>query len=124
MIKNIKYLLILIISAILILSTNVFAINLNLQDEEDSSNTTSNSSATNTNRTSNTTNSTNTTNSNTSLTDDLLYDTENDEEPAATVSNIKSSSSTDMSFILNVFIIVIGILLILLAIAILIRLKK
>ena len=49
--------------------------------------------------------------------------TSNTSSPAATISNV-SSSNGDASFVLNIFIIVIGILLILLAIAILIKLKR
>ena len=107
-----------------------FAIDLNLPDEEESSNTTNSSNVSsnsnNSRNTSNTSSNTNTSSSDDEYEENISNDsssTSNTSSPAATISNV-SSSNGDASFVLNIFIIVIGILLILLAIAILIKLKR
>ena len=128
--KITKTILIILISILFIFTTKCFAIDLNLPDEEESSNTTNSSNVSsnsnNSRNTSNTSSNTNTSSSDDEYEENISNDsssTSNTSSPAATISNV-SSSNGDASFVLNICMIVIGILLILLASAILIKLKR
>lgn len=135
MLKNTKLSRIIILSIILILLIGInccHAVDLNLTDMDDLTNTNITNDANNTsvdNETSNTTANdedtyNNTNSSNTSY--NTSNSTSNTPAPSTTVSNLNSlpESNLGLSTILNILLIVIGVLLILLAIAILIRLKK
>ena len=124
--KNVKLFIVLLIVFVLFLGiTSCYAVDLDLSTELENdllsnvtNSNTNNSSSSNTNKnntlTDNSTNGgyTNTNSSSTNLT------------PSATITNSMPESDLGLTNILNIFLIVIGVLLILLAIAILIRLKK
>ncbi len=147
--KKLKILLILLISFVLVsFSTSTYAVNMDLTDDEGSTSNeeTSNTSNTaNTANTGNTASSENTSNISTNEASNSSNNTTNsvDSENTNTTSNTsstgnktttppitqtvagsQSSGELQISDILNILLIVIGVLLILLGIAILIRLKK
>ena len=141
--KKLKILLILLISFVLVsFSTSTYAVNMDLTDDEGS---TSNEETSNTSNTANTASSENTSNTSTNEASNSSNNTTNsiDSENTNTTSNTsstgnktttppvtqtvagsQSSGELQISDILNILLIVIGVLLILLGIAILIRLKK
>lgn len=141
--KKLKILLILLISFVLVsFSTSTYAVNMDLTDDEGS---TSNEETSNTANTGNTASSENTSNISTNEASNSSNNTTNsvDSENTNTTSNTsstgnktttppitqtvagsQSSGELQISDILNILLIVIGVLLILLGIAILIRLKK
>ena len=141
--KKLKILLILLISFVLVsFSTSTYAVNMDLTDDEGS---TSNEETSNTANTGNTASSENTSNTSTNEASNSSNNTTNsiDSENTNTTSNTsstgnktttppvtqtvagsQSSGELQVSDILNILLIVIGVLLILLGIAILIRLKK
>lgn len=141
--KKLKILLILLISFVLVsFSASTYAVNMDLTDDEGS---TSNEETSNTANTGNTVSSENTSNTSTNETSNSSNDTTNsvDSENTNTTSNTsstgnktttppvtqtvagsQSSGELQISDFLNIFLIIIGILLLLLGIAILIRLKK
>jgi len=140
--KKLKILLILLISFVLVsFSTSTYAVNMDLTDDEGS---TSNEETSNTANTGNTASSENTSNTSTNEASNSSNNTTNsiDSENTNTTSNTsstgnkttppvtqtvagsQSSGELQISDILNILLIVIGVLLILLGIAILIRLKK
>ncbi|MBO6233609.1 MAG: hypothetical protein J6N78_06135 [Clostridia bacterium] len=128
--KIIKSILILLFAMFITFGGQVLAVDLDSEENETSnvSNSASNQTSENETSTNSTSKNTSKNTTNTS-TNSYSYDDDTigalDSEPATTkVSNINSDSGNNMSLILNVFIIVIGILLILLAIDILIKLKK
>lgn len=112
--KNLKIFIISLISFFIIFTINnsSAAVNLNLNDNESNSSSTSNRTTNSTYNNDDEDNNTSTNTSNTSS-----------NTPSAKVSSV-AESNLGMSNILNILLIVIGTLLILLAIAILIRLKK
>ena len=124
--KNVKLFIVLLIVFVLFLGiTSCYAVDLDLSTELENgllsnvtNSNTNNSSSSNTNKnntlTDNSTNGgyTNTNSSSTNLT------------PSATITNSMPESDLGLTNILNIFLIVIGVLLILLAIAILIKLKR
>ena len=138
--KTKKLIFILTIMAIVFGCNLCYAVDLNMTDDltDFSQNTSTNNIMTNTNMNSNTTNTNknydlNTTNSNitsnesnTNNFSSSIPDTALSGPSSTTVSDVNSKSSTGLEFttILNIMLIVIGTLLVLLAIAILIRLKK
>ena len=141
--KKLKILLTLLISFVLVsFSVSTYAVNMDLTDDEGSSNSeetsnttkTSNSdssentSNTSTNEASNssnsTTNSIDSENTNTTSNTSLTGNKTTPPPVTQTVAGSQSSGELQISDILNILLIVIGILLILLGIAILIRLKK
>ena len=141
--KKLKILLVLLISFVLVsFSTSTYAVNMDLTDDEGS---TSNEETSNTANTGNTASSENTSNTSTNEASNSSNNTTNsiDSENTNTTSNTsstgnktttppvtqtvagsQSSGELQISDILNILLIVIGVLLILLGIAILIRLKK
>lgn len=115
--KTLKNVLIFLLFLIILFNCNfVKAVDLNLTENtsfnENTSSTNSNYNS-NENYTSSTSNNSNTSYDNSSVVN----------PPSATVSSVQSSG-LDLSNILNIFLIVIGVLIILLAIAILIKLKN
>lgn len=141
--KKLKILLVLLMSFVLVsFSASTYAVNMDLTDDEGS---TSNEETSNTANTGNTASSENTSNTSTNETSNSSNDTTNSvgSENTNTTSNTsstgnktttppvtqtvagsQSSGELQISDILNILLIVIGVLLILLGIAILIRLKK
>lgn len=138
--KKLKILLILLISFVLVsFSTSTYAVNMDLTDDEGSTsneetsntgNTVSseNTSNTSTNEASNssnsTTNSVDSENTNTTSNTSSTGNKTTTPPVTQTVAGSQSSGELQISDILNILLIVIGVLLILLGIAILIRLKK
>lgn len=103
-------------------SNYCYAINMNLTNNNASNNATTNTE----NNTSNdVANNASNTSSNASTNDNKSNNQEvQNSSFSTTVSGVEESSELDITNILNIFLIVIGILLILLGIAIIIRLKK
>lgn len=144
--KKLKILLILLISFVLVsFSTSTYAVNMDLTDDEGSTSNEETSNTSNTANTGNTASSENTSNTSTNEASNSSNNTTNsvDSENTNTTSNTssignktttppvtqtvagsQSSGELQISDILNILLIVIGVLLILLGIAILIRLKK
>lgn len=141
--KKLKILLTLLISFVLVsFSVSTYAVNMDLTDDEGSSSSseasntantnnsassgnTSNTSANESSNSSNsTTNSANSENSNTTSNTSSTGNKTTNPPVTQTVAGSQSSGELQISDILTIFLIVIGILLILLGIAILIRLKK
>ena len=112
--KNVKFIVLSIIFVLFLGITSCYAVDLDLSDDL-GNDLLSNSTSSNTNNSNVSGNYTNTNNDSSSNTN-----TRN----TSTVTNSIPESDFDLSNILNIFLIVIGVLLILLAIAILIRLKK
>lgn len=138
--KKLKILLILLISFVLVsFSTSTYAVNMDLTDDEGStsnketSNTANTASSENTSNTStneasnssnDTTNSMDSENTNTTSNTSSTGNKTTTPPVTQTVAGSQSSGELQISDILNILLIVIGVLLILLGIAILIRLKK
>ena len=126
--KFLKLVMVIFVISLFLGCNMCYAVDLNLTDESLDDLTIDNSDSTNTNAIgNNATNSTNNTNSNsndngTSNTTTNTSSTSN--TSSATVTNALPESDLGLTNILNILLIVIGILLILLAIAILIRLKN
>lgn len=130
MMKNKKIILILTMITILLGFNFCYAVDLDmtddLADDLDLSAQNTNSSDDNSDTNTNTSNNTNNTNTNSNNTTTPNTTNTAPTGTPTTVSNInsKSNSGLEIATILNILLIVIGILLILLSIAILIRLKK
>ena len=109
-----------------ILGVNVcYAVDLNLTDDSLIDLTLDENISTNTSSDSNSTSGNTSTNTTTSDSTNLETNTSFDDSSSVTVSTMSQQGSTELTLsnIINIFLIVIGVLLILLAIAILIRLK-
>lgn len=123
--KNLKFIVLSIIFILFLGITSCHAVELDLSDDlgnNFTSNSNTNSSNSNTsNRNTDESNNSTKVNNNNSTT---MNSTTTNSTPSATVTNSIPESDLGLSNILNIFLIVIGVLLILLAIAILIRLKK
>lgn len=126
--KNIKIIVLSIIFTLFISISSCYAVELDLSDDllessssvnSTNSGNTTNENSSNTNLNTNSTNNTNISNENYNTNTSFTNST-----PSATVTNSLPESDLGLSNILNIFLIVIGVLLILLSIAILIRLKK
>ena len=132
--KNVIFIVLSIIFVLFLGITSCYAVDLDLSDDL-LSNSTNSSTNTNSNVSNNNTNTNNNSSSNTNISNtspdnntNISYTNTNSRStnstPSATVINSMPESDLGLSNILNIFLIVIGILLILLAIAILIRLRK
>lgn len=134
--KNSKFIILTTIITLILGFNFCYAVDLNLTDDliDDfsSNNVTQNTNNTNTsdvsttNNTNSNTNTDNTNNTNSNITSNTNSSTTsgNASSTSATVTNSLPESDLGLSNILNILLIVIGILLVLLSIAILIRLKK
>ena len=131
--KNVKFIVLSIIFVLLLGITSCYAVDLDLSDDlisnsTNSSTNNSNVSDNNTNTNSNSSSNTNLSNTSTGNSTNSIYTNTDsgstNSTPSATVTNSIPESDLGLTNILNIFLIVIGVLLILLAVAILIRLKK
>ena len=132
--KKFKFFVISIVFALIFGINYCYAVELNLTDDLTTNFSLNNTSDNSNSTDSNATNSTDTdTDSNTNITNTNSENTMNTTDSATysgtsntstTVSNALPESNLGLSNILNIFIIVIGVLLVLLGIAILIRIKK
>lgn len=127
MIKKLK--IFSIVGMVLILlcfTTNVFAVDMNITETNtlNTSNSSNTSNTTNTSNTSNTTNARNTSNTTTSTNTSSTTSSSPNNTNSITVQGGLPESDLGISNILSIILIAIGVLLILLAIAILIRLGK
>ena len=116
--KSIKFIVLSIIFVLFMCVTSCYAVDLDLSDDDISSSP--NNSYSSSNSSTSSSNSSNSTSSNPSQ----CGTTSTSSTPSATVTTSMPESGLGLSNILNIFLIVIGVLLILLSIAILIRLKK
>lgn len=135
--KNVKFIVLSIIFVLFLGITSCYAVDLDLSDDlgdallsnstnasTNNSSVSGNSTNTNTNSSSNINASNNTNDNNTNSSYTNTNSSSTNSSPSATVTNSMPESDLGLSNILNIFLIVIGVLLILLAVAILIRLKK
>lgn len=137
--KNVKFIVLSIIFVLFLGITSCYAVDLDLSDDlgnnliSNSTNSNTNNSNsdisgnynTNTNNSSSNTNTSNTTDDNsTNSSYTNTNSSSTNSTPSAMITNSIPESDLGLSNILNIFLIVIGVLLILLSIAILIRLKK
>lgn len=135
--KNVKFIVLSIIFVLFLGITSCYAVDLDLSDDlgdallSNSTNASTNNSSVSGNSTNTNTNSSSNINANNNTNDNSTnssYTNTNssstNSSPSATVTNSMPESDLGLSNILNIFLIVIGVLLILLAVAILIRLKK
>lgn len=135
--KNVKFILLSIIFVLFLGITSCYAVDLDLSDDlgdallsnstnasTNNSSVSGNSTNTNTNSSSNINPSNNTNDNSTNSSYTNTNSSSTNSSPSATVTNSMPESDLGLSNILNIFLIVIGVLLILLAVAILIRLKK
>ena len=128
--KNVEFIVLSIIFVLFLGITSCYAVDLDLSNDlgndllSNSTNSDTNNSNASNNNTSNssTSNASSDKNTNSSYTNTNSSSTNS--SPSATVTNSLPESDLGLSTILNIFLIVIGVLLVLLAIAILIRLKK
>lgn len=125
-IKNVKLIVLLSVIILFLGIVSCYAVDLDLSDDltEFAPYNTSNTNISNNNITNNS--NTNTSNNNIDNNNSMMTNTTSTSgsTQSATVTNSIPESDLGLSNILNIFLIVIGILLILLSIAILIRLKK
>lgn len=135
--KNVKFIVLSIIFVLFLGITSCYAVDLDLSDDlgdallsnstnasTNNSSVSGNSTNTNTNSSSNINASNNTNDNSTNSSYTNTNSSSTNSSPSATVTNSMPESDLGLSNILNIFLIVIGVLLILLAVAILIRLKK
>lgn len=135
--KNVKFIVLSIIFVLFLGITSCYAVDLDLSDDlgdallsnstnasTNNSSVSGNSTNTNTNSSSNINPSNNTNDNSTNSSYTNTNSSSTNSSPSATVTNSMPESDLGLSNILNIFLIVIGVLLILLAVAILIRLKK
>lgn len=135
--KNVKFIVLSIIFVLFLGITSCYAVDLDLSDDlgdallsnstnasTNNSSVSGNSTNSNTNSSSNINASNNTNDNSTNSSYTNTNSSSTNSSPSATVTNSMPESDLGLSNILNIFLIVIGVLLILLAVAILIRLKK
>lgn len=133
--KNVKFIVLSIIFVLFLGITSCYAVDLDLSDELENDLLSNSSNSNNSDVSGNYTNTNNNSSSNTNLsntstgnsTNSIYTNTDSgstNSTPSATVTNSIPESDLGLTNILNIFLIVIGVLLILLAVAILIRLKK
>ena len=133
--KNVKFIVLSIIFVLFLGITSCYAVDLDLSNELENDLLSNSSNSNNSDVSGNYTNTNSNSSSNTNLsntstgnsTNSIYTNTDSgstNSTPSATVTNSIPESDLGLTNILNIFLIVIGVLLILLAIAILIRLKK
>ena len=133
--KNVKFIVLSIIFVLLLGITSCYAVDLALSNELENDLLSNSSNSNNSDVSGNYTNTNSNSSSNTNLsntstgnsTNSIYTNTDSgstNSTPSATVTNSIPESDLGLTNILNIFLIVIGVLLILLAVAILIRLKK
>ena len=133
--KNVKFIVLSIIFVLFLGITSCYAVDLDLSDELENDLLSNSSNSNNSDVSGNYTNTNSNSSSNTNLsntstgnsTNSIYTNTDSgstNSTPSATVTNSIPESDLGLTNILNIFLIVIGVLLILLAVAILIRLKK
>ena len=133
--KNVKFIVLSIIFVLFLGITSCYAVDLDLSNdlEDDLLSNTNTSNTNNSSVSDNYSNTNNSSNSNTSTSNNSDNTTNSytntnssstNSTPSATVTDSMPESDLGLSNILNIFLIVIGVLLILLAISILIRLKN
>lgn len=133
--KNVKFIVLSIIFVLFLGITSCYAVDLDLSNELENDLLSNSSNSNNSDVSGNYTNTNSNSSSNTNLsntstgnsTNSIYTNTDSgstNSTPSATVTNSIPESDLGLTNILNIFLIVIGVLLILLAVAILIRLKK